>query len=131
MNRFQKLSSIVFLLLAFIYPPTLVEAKENTLNNALNEQTIGAETNLVEGEHKEVLIAHRRYRRHYHGRRRARRHYYRRRYHNRHYYRHYYRHGRYRGRYYRRANYHGQYYRHGGWQLVRDRHGRLMYDWHR
>jgi hypothetical protein len=118
-NRFQKLSSIAFLLLAFIYPPTLVEAKENTQNNVLNEQSIDAETNLVEGENKEILLAHRYYRRRYHGRRRVRGHYYRRRYHHRHYYR----------RYYRRGRYHGQYYRHGGWDLVRDRHGRLIYDW--
>jgi len=115
-NRFQKLSSVVFLLLAFIYPPTLVEAKENTQNNVLNEQSVEAETNLVEGKAGEVLLAHQYYRRH-HGRR-YRRHYYRRRYHN----------GRYYRQYYRRGRYHG-YYRRGGWELVRDRHGRYIYDW--
>ncbi|WP_224092750.1 hypothetical protein [Nostoc sp. MS1] len=117
MNRFQKLSSIAFLLLAFIYPPKLVEAKENTQNNVLNEQSINAETNLVEGASKEILLAHRYYRQRYH-RRRVRSHHYRRRYYHRPYYRHYYRRGRYYG-----------YYRHGGWELVRDRHGRLLYDW--
>lgn len=120
MNRFQKLSSIVFLLLAFIYPPTLVEAKESTQNNVLKEQTLEAETNLVEGESRPILLAHYNHRRHYYGRRRYRRHYYRRRYHN----------GRYYRQYYRRGRYHG-YYRHGGWQLVRDRHGRHIYDWRR
>lgn len=118
MNRFQKLSSIVFLLLAFIYPPTLVEAKENTQNNVLNEQNIEANTNLVAGESN--LLAHHHHKRHYYGRRRFRRHYYRRRYHHRPYYRHYYRRGRYHG-----------HYRRGGWELVRDRHGRFIYDWRR
>ncbi|MBD2342938.1 hypothetical protein [Anabaena subtropica] len=140
MNRFQKLSSIVFLLLAFLYPPTLVEAKESTQNNVLNEQSIEAETNLVAGESGELLLAHHHRRQHYYGRRRARRyyhgrrrrgHYYRRRNHNRHYYRQYYRHRRSHGRYYRRARYHGQYYRNGGWELVRDRYGRLVYEWRR
>ncbi|WP_414575841.1 hypothetical protein [Anabaena sp. CCY 9402-a] len=111
MNRFQKLSSIGLLLLAFIYPPAMAEAKDSTQNHALNEQSIEAETNLVSDKSEELLLAHRRRRRHYYRRSRHRRHYYRRR--NRH------------------RRYYGQYYRHGRWQRVRDRHGRYIYHWRR
>ncbi|MEH2084790.1 MAG: hypothetical protein V7K89_33910 [Nostoc sp.] len=125
MNRFKKLSSIVFLLLAFIYPPTLVEAKDNTLNNVLNEQSIDVQTKLV-GQSEEFLLAHRwtrrRYhRRHHHRRHRSRKYYYQRQWNRRHHYR----------RHYRSIGYYGPRYRHGEWDLVRDRRGRLMYDWQR
>ncbi|AFY30919.1 hypothetical protein [Calothrix sp. PCC 7507] len=120
MNRFQKLSSIVFLLLAFIYPPALAEAKDNTLNHVLNEQSLDVQTKLVGEESEGLLLAHRRTRRHYHRRQRTRQYYQRQRT-RQHYYR----------RRYRSVRYHGQPYRYGQWELVRDRHGRLMYDWQR
>ena len=121
MNRFKKLSSIVFLLLAFIYPPTLAEAKDNTPNNVLNEQSVDAQTKLVKEQSEEVLLAHRRTRRHYHKRKRTGKYYYQRQNNRGHYHR----------RRYRSIRYHGQRYRHGQWEIVRDRHGRLMYDWQR
>lgn len=120
MNRFKKLSSIVFLLLAFIYPPTLAEAKDNTLNHVLNEQSLDAQTKLVGVQSEKLLLAHRWTRRRYHRRQRAGR-YYRHQGTQQYYYR----------RRYRSVGYHGQPYRYGEWQLVRDRHGRLMYDWQR
>jgi hypothetical protein len=120
-NRFKKLSSIVFLLLAFMYPPALAQAKDTTLNHALNEQSVDAQTKLVGEQSEELLLAHRRTRRRYHRRQRNRHYYYQRQRTRRHYYRRRYRYGRY----------HGQPYRHGQWELVRDRHGRLMYDWQR
>ncbi|WP_157943183.1 MULTISPECIES: hypothetical protein [Nostocales] len=121
MNRFQKLSSIALLVLAFIYPPAIVEAKENTQNHVFTEQSVDAEPNLVEGKSEELLLAHRpRYRRHYYRRRYRHHHYYRRSRHRRHYYRRRYRHGHYYG-----------YYRHGQWHRVRDHHGRYLYDWSR
>lgn len=121
MKRFKKLSSIVFLLLAFIYPPALAQAKDISLNNVLNEQSLDAETNLVGDANGELLLAHRRSRRRYHRRQRNRHYYYQRHRIRRHYYRRRYRYGRY----------HGQPYRNGEWELVRDRHGRLIYDWQR
>lgn len=121
MNRFKKLSSIVFLLLAFIYPPGLAEAKDNTVNNVLNEQALDAQTKLVGEQSEELLLAHRRTRRRYHRRQRTGKYYYQRQRNRRHYYR----------RRYRSVNYHGQPYRYGEWELVRDRHGRLIYDWQR
>ncbi|MFN6462828.1 MAG: hypothetical protein RMZ41_013400 [Nostoc sp. DedVER02] len=120
MNRFKKLSSIVFLLLAFSYPPALAEAKDTTLNHVLNEQSLDAQTKLV-GQSEELLLAHRWNRRRYHRRQRTGRYYYQRQRNRRHYYR----------RRYRSINYHGQPYRHGEWELVRDRHGRLIYNWQR
>ena len=129
MNRFKKLSSIVLLLLTFIYPPALAEAKDNTLNNVLNQQSIDAQTKLVGEQSEELLLAHRYTRRRYHRRHRTGKYYYRRHY-GRDYYRRYYRRHYYR-RHYRSIRYHGQGYRHGEWELVRDRHGRLMYDWQR
>lgn len=122
MNRFQKLSSIALLVLAFVYPPAIAEAKENIQNHLVTEQSVDAETNLLGGNSEELLLAHRRYRRHRY-RRRYRQHYYRRRRNRRHYYRHH--------RRYRNRRYYGQYYRNGQWELVRDRHGRLIYDWSR
>lgn len=121
MIRFKKLSSIVFLLLAFIYPPTLAEAKDNTLNNVLNEQSLDAQTKLVGEQGEELLLAHRRNRRRYHRRQRTRQYYYQRQRNRRYHYR----------RRYRSIRYHGQPYRRGEWELVRDRHGRLIYDWQR
>ncbi|MBD2358653.1 hypothetical protein H6G41_29280 [Tolypothrix sp. FACHB-123] len=119
MNRFQKLSSIVFLLLALIYPPAFAEAKDNTVNNVL-EQGVDAQTQLAGEQSEELLLAHRHTRRRYHRRQRHRQYY--QRYRNRH---HYHR------RRYRSTHYRGQPYRYGQWELVRDRHGRLMYDWQR
>ncbi|MGJ5634840.1 hypothetical protein [Nostoc sp. CALU 1950] len=121
MNRFKKLSSIAFLLLAFIYPPALAEAKDNTPNHVLNEQNIDAQTNLVGEQSEELLLARRRNRRRYHRRQRTGRYYYQRQRNRRHHYR----------RRYRSIGYKGQRYRRGDWELVRDRHGRLMYDWQR
>ncbi|MBH8551175.1 hypothetical protein I8751_02010 [Nostocaceae cyanobacterium CENA357] len=127
MKGFKKLSSIVLLLLAFTYPPALAQAKDSSLNNVPNE----SETNLVEGTNGELLLTQRRNRRHHYRHRRGR---------NRQHYRrgtrrNYYRRGRNRQHYYRRRyrsiNYSGQRYRHGQWELVRDRHGRLMYNWQR
>ncbi|QLE59021.1 hypothetical protein [Nostoc sp. TCL26-01] len=124
MKRFQKLSSVVILLLAFIYPPVLVQAKDITQNNVLNEQSVETETNLVPGKDQELLLAHRRYRRHYRRYRRNRGHYYRHRnYYRHHYHRRRYRHGRYYG--------YGQPYRHGQWELIHNRHGQLQYEWRR
>ena len=120
MIRFKKLSSIVFLLLAFTYPPTLAEAKDNTLNNVLNEQSLDAQTKVVGEQGEELLLAHRRTRRRYHRRQRTRKYYYQRQ-----------RNRRYHRRRYRSVRYHGQPYRRGEWELVRDRHGRLIYDWQR
>jgi hypothetical protein len=119
-NRFQKLSSIVFLLLAFMYPPTLAEAKDTTLNNVLNEQSLDAQKKLVEEQSEELLLAQRRTGRCYRRRHRTGQYYHRHRT-GRHYYR----------RRYRSGHYRGQPYRHGQWELVRDRHGRLIYDWQR
>ncbi|MBW4456861.1 MAG: hypothetical protein KME55_31650 [Nostoc indistinguendum CM1-VF10] len=63
MKGFKKLSSIVVLLFAFVYPPLLAEAKASSLSNAPNEQNVATEANLVEGETGELLIAQRRYER--------------------------------------------------------------------
>ncbi|WP_228014607.1 hypothetical protein [Fortiea sp. LEGE XX443] len=108
----------MFLLLAFIYPPTLAEAKENTLNNVLNEQSVDAETNLVGDKNEEILLAHRRICKRYRRHRRTRKYYHRNR--NR---RHYYK------RSHRYRRYYGQPYRHGRWKRVRDHYGRSVYEW--
>ncbi|MCC5651534.1 hypothetical protein LC609_17195 [Nostoc sp. XA013] len=120
MNRFKKLSLIAFLLLAFVYPPALAEAKDNTLDNVLNEH-LDVETKLIGEQSEELLLAHRRTRGRYHRRQRTRQYYYQRQRNRRHHYR----------RRYRSIRYHGQPYRHGQWELVRDRHGRLIYHWQR
>ncbi|WGV24863.1 hypothetical protein [Halotia branconii] len=128
MKGFKKLSSIVLLVLAFTYPPALAQAKDSSLNNVTNEQSQESETNLVKGQSGELLLTRRRTRRQHYKRGRNRQHYRQR---NRQHYRqrrnrqHYYR------RRYRSINYSGQRYRHGEWELVRDRHGRLMYNWQR
>ncbi|MBD2340907.1 hypothetical protein H6G64_28460 [Calothrix sp. FACHB-156] len=120
MNRFQKLSSMVVLVLAFIYPPTLAEAKDTTLNHVLNEQSIDTQTTLLGEQSEELLLAHRHTQRRYHRQRNSGK-YYQRQRHRKHHYR----------RGYRSIRYRGQAYRYGQWELVRDRHGRLMYDWRR
>ncbi|WP_272068247.1 hypothetical protein [Nodularia sphaerocarpa] len=105
MRSFQKLYSITLLLFAFIYPSAMAEAKDSNVNNVLHQQNVELETNLVEGDiSPELLLAHRHHQRRYR-RKRSTRH--------------------------QRIRYNGQYYRRGRWQLVRDRHGRLMYDWRR
>jgi hypothetical protein len=111
---------MLFLLLAFMYPPALAEAKDTTINHVFNEQSLNAQTKLVGEQSEELLLAHRRTRRRYHRRQRTGK-YYQRQGNRQHYYR----------RRYRSIRYHGQGYRHGQWELVRDRYGRLMYDWQR
>ncbi|MCC5617063.1 hypothetical protein LC605_18660 [Nostoc sp. CHAB 5836] len=111
----------MFLLLAFIYPPALAQAKDTTLNHVLNEQSVDAQTKLVGKQSEKLLLAHRRTRRHDHRRQRTGQYNYQRQRNRRHDYR----------RRYRSVHYRGQPYRHGEWELVRDRHGRLMYDWQR
>ncbi|MDZ8106324.1 MAG: hypothetical protein RM338_11980 [Nostoc sp. DedQUE12a] len=60
MKGFRKLSSIALLLFAFVYPPSLAQAKDISLSNGINEQSAASEANLV-GERKgELLIAQRR-----------------------------------------------------------------------
>ena len=127
MKRFQKLYSITILLFAFIYPPAIAEAKVSNVDNVLQPQNVELETNLVEVDTNtspELLLAHN-HRRHYRRRRRTQHHYNRRRRNHRHYNR------RNRHQRIRRIHYRGPYYRRGRWELVRDRHGRLMYDWRR
>ncbi|MDZ8085287.1 MAG: hypothetical protein RMY16_06780 [Nostoc sp. DedQUE12b] len=65
MKGFRKLSSIAVLLFAFMSPPSLAEAKDISLSNALNEQSVAPDTNLVGNKTGEVLIAQRRSRRYY------------------------------------------------------------------
>ncbi|MEH2457446.1 hypothetical protein [Nostoc sp.] len=57
MKGFKKLSSIAMLLCAFVYPPSLAEAKDISLNNARNQQSAAPETNLVGDKTRELLIA--------------------------------------------------------------------------
>ncbi|WP_227789134.1 MULTISPECIES: hypothetical protein [unclassified Nodularia (in: cyanobacteria)] len=91
----------------------MAEAKDNNVNNVLHQQNVELETNLVGGDTSpELLLAHRHNRR-YRRRPSTGNQYNRRRTRN------------------QRIRYSGQYYRRGRWQLVRDRHGRLMYDWRR
>jgi len=60
MKGFRKLSSIALLLFAFVYPPSLAQAKDISLSNGFNEQSAASEANLI-GERKgELLIAQRR-----------------------------------------------------------------------
>ncbi|MEH2070218.1 MAG: hypothetical protein V7K47_19010 [Nostoc sp.] len=61
MKGFRKLSSIALLLFAFVYPPSLVQAKDISLNNAVNEQSVTPEANLVGNRKAELLIARRPY----------------------------------------------------------------------
>jgi hypothetical protein len=111
-KRFQKLSSIVILLVAFIYPPSIATAKVV----ALNEQSVGTETNLVGDSSEELLLAHR-----YNVRR------------NRHKQRNCVRRNRYerrncirRNRYRRVHNVRQN--RYGRWQLAPNRDGRMMFE---
>lgn len=60
MKGFKKLSSIALLLCAFVYPPSLAEAKDISLSNARNEQSAAPEANLVGDKSGELLIAQRR-----------------------------------------------------------------------
>jgi hypothetical protein len=60
MKGFRKLSSIALLLCAFVYPPSLAEAKDISLSNARNEQSAAREANLVGDKTGELLIAQRR-----------------------------------------------------------------------
>ncbi len=60
MKGFRKLSSIALLLFAFVYPPSLAEAKDISLSNGLNEQSAAPEANLVGDQKGELLIAQRR-----------------------------------------------------------------------
>ncbi|MEH2421365.1 MAG: hypothetical protein V7K48_10695 [Nostoc sp.] len=70
MKGFRKLSSIALLLCAFVYPPSLAEAKDISLSNARNEQSAAPEANLVGNKTGELLIARRWSRRHENFRRR-------------------------------------------------------------
>ncbi|MBC1223566.1 hypothetical protein GNF10_25580 [Nostoc sp. UCD121] len=60
MKGFRKLSSIALLLCAFVYPPSLAEAKDISLSNARNEQSAAPEANLIGDKTGELLIAQRR-----------------------------------------------------------------------
>ncbi|MEH2401790.1 hypothetical protein [Nostoc sp.] len=59
MKGFRKLSSIALLLCAFVYPPSLAEAKDISLSNVHNEQSAAPEANLVGDKTGELLIARR------------------------------------------------------------------------
>ena len=59
MKGFRKLSSIALLLCAFVYPPSLAEAKDIYLSNVHNEQSATPEANLVGDKTGELLIARR------------------------------------------------------------------------
>jgi hypothetical protein len=60
MKGFRKLSSIALLLCAFVYPPSLAEAKDISLSNARNEQSAAPEANLIGDKTGELLVAQRR-----------------------------------------------------------------------
>ncbi|MHC5744418.1 MAG: hypothetical protein ACYTXT_21505 [Nostoc sp.] len=60
MKGFRKLSSIAVLLFAFVSPPSLAEAKDISLSNTLNEQSVAPDANLVGNKTGELLIAQRR-----------------------------------------------------------------------
>ncbi len=70
MKGFRKLSSIAVLLFAFVSPPSLAEAKDISLSNVLNEQSVAPDANLVGNKTGELLIAQRRSRRYQRIRRR-------------------------------------------------------------
>ncbi|MGV0101722.1 hypothetical protein [Nostoc sp. DSM 114167] len=65
MKGFRKLSSIAVLLFAFVSPPSLAEAKDISLSNTLNEQSVAPDANLVGNKTGELLIAQRWSRRYY------------------------------------------------------------------
>jgi hypothetical protein len=107
-NRFQKLSSAMILLLAFIYPPSIATAQVSSQG----KQDVEAETNLV----GELLLAQR-----YNVRR------------NRCRLRHNARRNRYERWHNVRQNYCGRRHnvrqnRYGRWQLAPDRHGRMLFE---
>lgn len=112
MKRFQKLSSIMMLLVAFIYPPSMGTAKAITIN----EQTVEAETNLVGDPNGELLLAQRHTERRNRYRRSncVRRNRYGQRYNSR------------RNCYGRRNNVRQT--RYGRWQLAPNRDGRMMFE---
>lgn len=60
MKGFRKLSSIAVLLFAFVSPPSLAEAKDISLSNTLNEQSVAPDANIVGNKTGELLIAQRR-----------------------------------------------------------------------
>ncbi|MEH2045375.1 hypothetical protein [Nostoc sp.] len=60
MKGFRKLSSIALLLFAFVSPPSLAEAKDISLSNSLNEQSVTPDANIVGNKTGELLIAQRR-----------------------------------------------------------------------
>ncbi|MEH2269440.1 MAG: hypothetical protein V7K68_13555 [Nostoc sp.] len=60
MKGFRKLSSIAMLLCAFVYPPSLAEAKDISVSNVRNEQSAAPEANLIGDKTGELLIAQRR-----------------------------------------------------------------------
>ncbi len=60
MKGFRKLSSIAMLLFAFVSPPSLAEAKDISLSNARNEQSVAPDANLVGNNTGGLLIAQRR-----------------------------------------------------------------------
>ncbi|MBN3878529.1 MULTISPECIES: hypothetical protein [unclassified Nostoc] len=70
MKGFRKLSSIGMLLFAFVSPPSLAEAKDISLSNTLNEQSVAPDANLVGNKTGELLIAQRQSRRYQRIRRR-------------------------------------------------------------
>ncbi|MHC5767350.1 MAG: hypothetical protein ACYTXI_17340 [Nostoc sp.] len=70
MKGFRKLSSIAMLLFAFVSPPSLAEAKDISLSNTLNEQSVAPDSNIVGNKTGELLIAQRRSRRYQRIRRR-------------------------------------------------------------
>ncbi|MEH2286163.1 hypothetical protein [Nostoc sp.] len=60
MKGFRKLSSIAVLLFAFVSPPSLAEAKDISLSNALSQQSLTPDANIVGNKTGELLIAQRR-----------------------------------------------------------------------
>ncbi|MEH2125849.1 hypothetical protein [Nostoc sp.] len=60
MKGFRKLSSIAVLLFAFVSPPSLAEAKDISLSNTLNEQSVAPDANIVGNKTGELFIAQRR-----------------------------------------------------------------------
>ncbi|MBD2360850.1 hypothetical protein H6G36_06580 [Anabaena minutissima FACHB-250] len=58
MKSFKKLSSIAVLVCAFIYPSSIAQAKDISLDN-LYTQGFGTETNLVAAENGELLLVRR------------------------------------------------------------------------
>ncbi|MEH2260406.1 hypothetical protein [Nostoc sp.] len=60
MKGFRKLSSIAVLLFAFVSPPSFAEAKDISLSNALSEQSVAPDANIVGNKTGELLITQRR-----------------------------------------------------------------------